>query len=269
MKEIDENDTIKINIDNTEKENNKNDNENKHLLSDENIYKQNEYYKDLKSTNNNNTNNNNNNKLTDHSHNHNHSFDLNLSRYKSKKIFGIAFYHIGKVYVFGFKNEEPMFCIDEKWYFHLLIYLIEIVLLFAGNYYVFNYLELWKRIIYNILIFTFFISYSLLILINPGIVLKCKKECDKCDINARFCEKCNICYLPEDKISHCKFCDICVKDVDHHCDVVRRCITTKNFNYFISMIVNFVLLYAFALVNIIYYFIDSYRKLRKKKLIIN
>ena len=72
-------------------------------------------------------------------------------------------------------------------------------------------------------------------------------------------------FLPEDKISHCKFCDICVKDVDHHCDVVRRCITTKNFNYFISMIVNFVLLYAFALVNIIYYCIDYYRKLRKKK----
>jgi hypothetical protein len=259
--ENNENNTININIDKSEKEKNKNDDENKQLLSEHNIYNQNEYYEDLKQNNNNPTNNNNDIK----EYNLKYSFDFDLSRYKSTKIFGIPFYHIGKIYVFGFfnKNSETIFCIDKTWYFHLLIYFIELILLFAGNYYVFNHLEMWKRIIYNILILTFFISYSLLILINPGIVTKSQKGCE--NNNVVVCKRCNICYLPEDKISHCIFCDICVKNLDHHCDVVRRCITEKNYNYFLSMIVNFVLLYAFAFVNITYYCIDYYKKITNKK----
>ena len=170
MAENIENDSIKLNINNLEaeeKNKNNNENENKHLLSNPDRYRQNEYYKDLyKNNNNNNT-----------FEQKDSSYHLDLSRYKSTKVFGITFYHVGNIYVFGFYKDslDPLFCIDNMWYFHLIIYFIIIVLAFVGNIYLFGKLELWRQIIYNILLFSFFIAYSILILLNPGIIIKSQK----------------------------------------------------------------------------------------------
>ena len=186
---------------------------------------------------------------------------LNLSRYKSIKKFGITFYHIGNIYAFGFINEnsEPSFCIDNSWYFQSFIYLVQIILVIIGNI-LFRKLELWKQIIYNLLLFIFFLIYTALITLNPGIVIQNKKGYK----HTGHCRICNIYFLPEENVCHCYDCNICVKRFDHHCSVVRKCITKKNFILFISMIVMFVLLYVYSLVNIIYYFVDYYKKIKKK-----
>ena len=185
-----------------------------------------------------------------------------LSRYKSSKIFGITFYHIGNTYVFGFINNslEPLFCIDKSWYFHLGILFIEIILAFTGNYYLFNKLEAWKQITYNILLFLFFKIYGALILLNPGIIIISQKGAR----HTGYCKRCNIFFIPENNLYHCYECDVCIKKIDHHCSVVRKCITSKNFFLFILMIINFVLLYVFTLVNLIYFCIDYYNKKKRK-----
>ena len=187
---------------------------------------------------------------------------LNLSRYKSKKLFGITFYRIGNIYAFGFINEslDPLFCIDYMWYFHLMIYFVLIILLFAGNYFLFRKLELWKQIIYNVLLFIFFLVYSALTFLNPGIVIRNQKGYK----HIGYCRICNIYFLPEENVSHCYECNICVKRLDHHCSVVRKCITKKNMILFILMIVCFVLLYVYSLVHIIYFFVDYYKRIKKK-----
>ena len=187
---------------------------------------------------------------------------LNLSRYKSIKKFGITFYHIGNIYAFGFINEnsEPLFCIDNSWYFQSFIYLVQIILVIIGNI-LFRKLELWKQIIYNLLLFIFFLIYTALITLNPGIVIQNQKGYK----HTGHCRICNIYFLPEENVCHCYDCNICVKRFDHHCSVVRKCITKKNFILFISMIVMFVLLYVYSLVNVIYYFIDYYKKIKKNK----
>ena len=254
MAENIENDSIKLNINNLEaeeKNKNNNENENKHLLSNPDRYRQNEYYKDLyKNNNNNNT-----------FEQKDSSYHLDLSRYKSTKVFGITFYHVGNIYVFGFYKDslDPLFCIDNMWYFHLIIYFIIIVLAFVGNIYLFGKLELWRQIIYNILLFSFFIAYSILILLNPGIIIKSQKGYKQIG----YCKKCNIYFLPEENTYHCLLCDVCVREIDHHCSVVRKCITKKNFIYFIAMIVNFVLLYVYVITNLILYLVDYHKKIKK------
>ena len=187
---------------------------------------------------------------------------LNLSRYKSKKLFGITFYNIGNIYVFGFINNssEPLFCIDKMWYLHLLIFLIEIIFVFVGNHYLFNKLEYWKQLAFNILSFAFFIIYSALILLNPGIVITSQKGY----MHTGYCKRCNIFFLPENQVYHCYDCEICVKKIDHHCSFLRKCITKKNFFIFVLMLVIFILLYLHVLLNLIFFVIDIYKRKKKK-----
>lgn len=37
----------------------------------------------------------------------------------------------------------------------------------------------------------------------------------------RFCRKCHIIRLPG--VNHCSFCEVCIKDYDHHCGIVGKC----------------------------------------------
>jgi hypothetical protein len=240
-----------LNSDDLESQNNKINDENQRLFKRERQI-QNEYFNDLI-----NNSNNNNNSMEKN----NISSKLELSRYKSKKLFGINFYYIGNVIVFGFVNDnsDPLFCIDSMWYFHLIIYIILIILLFVGNHYLFSKLELWKQIIYNVLLFLFFICYSVIALLNPGIIIRSEKG----HKHIGYCKKCNLFFLPEENIYHCFDCNVCVKQLDHHCSVVRKCITKKNFVYFILMIVSFVLVYVYSLINLIFFLIDYYQKIKK------
>ena len=237
-----------LDSDDLEKQNSKINDENQRLFIKERQI-QNEYFNDL-------CQNSNNNNMMEQ----NHNCELDLSRYKSTKKFGITFYRIGNVYVFGFikKDADPLFCIDSKWYFHSILYIITIIIIIVGNRYLFSKVELWKQIIYNLLIFALFLSYTVLIILNPGYVIRSKKGYK----HIGYCRKCNIFFLPEENVYHCFDCNICVKQLDHHCSVVRKCITKKNCIYFVSVIVFFVLLYVYSLVNIIIYFIDYYKKIK-------
>lgn len=189
------------------------------------------------------------------------NFQQNLSRYKKIKKFGITFYHIGRIYAFGFfkNSEEPIFCIEERFYFHSIIYSIITAVLYFGNYYLFSKLEQWKQIIFNLLLLLFFLIYTGLISLNPGLVLKNQKGAR----HSGYCKRCNIYFLPEDIVCHCYDCGVCVKKYDHHCGIVRKCITKKNIFLFISMIVSFLIIYIYSLVNLILYLIEYYNKKKK------
>ena len=185
-----------------------------------------------------------------------------LSKYKSTKLLGINFYHVGNTYVFGFINgfSHPLFCIDNMWYLHFIIYFIEIIIYYIGNYYFYSKLEHWKQFTFNILLITFFIFYSILILINPGIILKSTKDYK----HTGFCPKCNLYFIPLENINHCPYCNICVKKLDHHCHAIRKCITKNNMILFILMVANFILLYLFSLINFIIFIFNYYYYKNKK-----
>ena len=183
---------------------------------------------------------------------------LDLSSYKSFKILGLNIYSIGNTYAFGFFNffSEPLFCIDNMWYLHFIIYLIEVIVYYLGNYILFYKIEKWKQTTFYILLITLFVSYTLLVLINQGIIIKTKKGYK----HKGFCSKCNIYYIPEEDIYHCANCNICVKKYDHHCHIIRKCITKRNIILFFLMVGNFLLIYFFFLINFIIYIYYYFKK---------
>ena len=193
------------------------------------------------------------------------SYIFDHTKFKHSRLFGINFYHIGNLYVFGFmgKNSEPLFCIDKHWYFHLIIYSIEYLIYFFGNKYLYSNVEPWKQISFNILLIIFFLIYTALIILNPGIIIKSEKADDK-NMDTIYCRKCQIQFIMDRETQHCYDCDICIKKLDHHCSVVRKCITRKNFWLFIGMIVGFVLIYVFSLINLVIYLLGNYKRLKNK-----
>ena len=201
------------------------------------------------------------------SHNNKYiSYVFDHTRFKKSRLFGINFYHIGNLYVFGFmgNNSDPLFCIDKQWYFHLIIYSIEYLIYYFGNKYLYSNIEPWKQITFNVTLITFFLDYTALIILNPGIIIKNEKIDDN-HKELIYCRKCKIHVLMEKNTEHCVDCDVCVKKLDHHCSVVKRCITNRNFLLFVGMVVLFILIYIFSLVNLILYLVGSYKHLKNKK----
>ena len=221
--------------------------ENKELLPSKKLNSKKDYSNNLNEINNN----------KDVIYLNNDSNISDLSKFKSSKLFGITFYYIGNLYAFNIFNNysEPSFCVDTLINYNIIVYFIDFFLALLGNYYTYGKVKKWKQIIFNILLIITFIIYNILILLNPGIVIYSKKV----DQHSLYCSICNIYYLPEDNIEHCSECNVCVKDIDHHCPVLRKCITKKNFILFVLLIVSIVILYSFCLVNLIL-FIKEYNK---------
>ena len=169
----------------------------------------------------------------------------------------ITFYYIGNLYAFNIfnNNSEPSFCVDNLIIYNIIVYFIDLVFVLLGNYYAYGHVKKWKQIIFNILLIIAFIFYNILIILNPGIVIYSKKV----DQHSIYCSVCNIYYSPKDNIKHCSECNVCVKDIDHHCPVLRKCVTKKNFIFFILMIVSIVTFYIFGLINLIF-LIKEYNK---------
>lgn len=221
-------------------DNTKENYENKELLPLKNGNPKNDYFNNLNEVNNN----------KDAIYLNDYSINSDLSKFKSTKLFGITFYSIGNLYAFNIFNNspEPSFCIDITIKYNLIVYFIDFFLIILGNYYTYGRIKKWKQVIFNILLLITFIIYNYVIILNPGIVIYSKKA----DKHSKYCSTCNIYYLPEDNIEHCPECNVCVKDVDHHCPVLRKCITKKIFIYFFLLIISIVTLYLFCLINLIF-----------------
>ena len=77
---------------------------------------------------------------------------------------------------------------------------------------------------------THIISFSITFLINPGIPKRdyYRKKFEK-EYKGDFsklisCDKCNITIPKSLNIGHCIYCNICIKNYDHHCPWIGKCI---------------------------------------------
>ena len=91
----------------------------------------------------------------------------------------------------------------------------------------------------------FAITYTLLLLLNPGIPTN-KKNLDVSMLQKHYhqCKECNsISFKQEGKMTlHCQNCNICVEHFDHHCAFATKCIGRGNkkiFKFWIYSIISF------------------------------
>ena len=79
------------------------------------------------------------------------------------------------------------------------------------------------------LYFIFFFSYGMTALLNPGY----PKQDDETLYNKNkkktgYCTICKIWLDLDKKIKHCRFCNICIERMDHHCPWTGKCIGKGN-----------------------------------------
>lgn len=63
-------------------------------------------------------------------------------------------------------------------------------------------------------------------------------------VECKVCKTCHILRPP--RSSHCKFCDVCVEEFDHHCGVLGSCVAKRTFRFFggFFIITTFLALYV-------------------------
>ena len=114
-----------------------------------------------------------------------------------------------------------------------------------------NYLLL--SIIFIVSFIIFLISYIYTIIINPGIpekqysieYFKNKKIDDK-----NYWQKCSKCFIlipKKFKVVHCRTCQVCIREQDHHCPWTGKCIGKYNIKCFF-IFGNFLMLYLTMLI---------------------
>ena len=145
---------------------------------------------------------------------------------------------VGKtLFIFSDKNGNPIFIIGPDWGMYICfngtITLI-MISIFLFIYPKFNYL---MKILGIISFLFFFLSYTLVFLINPGYP---KNELGKFTGLPRkkyyFCDFCHFWIKKDSYATHCYDCDICIEGYDHHCPWTGHCIGKKNLSLFYAFL---------------------------------
>ena len=183
-------------------------------------------------------------------------YSLYYPEYKLIKICGFLFCKIGNIIAFNFdknNNFTPKLSIGPHWYMTLILNLIIIslgstlyVLIIKNMYFLFS-------IGFIILFFIAIIMVDRAALIHPGIAMNKISDYN----NYSFCNICKIYYNPDEKVGHCSLCKVCIKNLDHHCVWVGKCVGKNNLKSFYEMIVAFAIFYLYIIICVI---IFAFRK---------
>jgi palmitoyltransferase ZDHHC9/14/18/palmitoyltransferase len=178
-----------------------------------------------------------------------------LNYYQPYKRFGILFCKIGNTIAFGFDgNFNPKFIIGPHWPLFILMNLILIILTIFLMKTFFNYFGTTiHKIIFIILIIITIIIYYITFSINPGIVLNKQRDME----NQSYCDKCQVYFNPNNKVSHCNLCGVCVEGIDHHCVWVGKCVGKKNIKTFYGLLISVGSIYTLLIITVFQIFFSE------------
>ena len=229
---------------------------------------------ELKTINNNNNNENNIINITDNNNN-NINIENNINEienelknsYKYFSKFGITFFKIGNNICWKFDEYyNPKYVIGPHWYTFILLNII--IIFFVVIMYKLilkNYTNFLYQLIFFLLVILIFYFYFKNFVSNPGILFKLNNNIIEDDNNNNnnnnneinsYCSICQIHYNNNKKTYHCKYCNVCIEGLDHHCIWIGKCVGKKNMFYFQLFITNVILVYVYIIFIVIYEFIN-------------
>ena len=177
-------------------------------------------------------------------------YSLNYPEFKLYKICGILFCKMGNIITFNFdKNNNfiPKLSIGPHWYFTLTLNFLITSLVFTLYNFIIKKLHILFHLAFIILYFLVIFFLNRTALINPGIEINKIQD----DIHYKFCQFCKIYYNPDEKVYHCRLCNVCIKRLDHHCVWIGKCVGKFNICSFYEMIIVVAILYLYIIICVI------------------
>ena len=178
----------------------------------------------------------------------------------------------GNLFVYLFIRNQPLLAIGTKKLFLVIIYQFFLHLSFIFIHLniihlVFSYMKYLLTIFYLMN----FLNHMYIFLFNPGIpnqenfsknMLKTIKKND--EKYFQVCEICNIIVDCSDGVSHCNECNICMKQMDHHCYWTGKCIAKNNYFTFQMFTFTTLLYYIWYAIVFVVWAIIRISKVKKK-----
>ncbi|KAH8070089.1 DHHC palmitoyltransferase [Aureococcus anophagefferens] len=93
-------------------------------------------------------------------------------------------------------------------------------------------------------------AFSLTACSDPGIVYR---ELGSDDVARRFCSRCD--FERPIEARHCYDCDLCVRDLDHHCPWTGKCIGAKTIRNFYAFLVCLLVHLVYVVVMTVSFFV--------------
>lgn len=185
----------------------------------------------------------------------------------NRKIPNYFYMKIGNTFTFlGDKDGSPLIVIGPHWPMFLCFNSFICIGYICFFYFFWNNMSLFIKFFGIIILLTFFISYTITFLMNPGI--------PKYDENAilgqprekyTFCNLCKIWVNNENKTSHCFDCNVCVEGYDHHCPWTGKCIGKKNLKYFYIFLMSILFVFCFFAIALTLAQNDLFEKRKAKR----
>jgi hypothetical protein len=157
---------------------------------------------------------------------------------------------------FGDSNGYPLIIIGPHWYLFLSVIFYFTLGYIAIHIFFGNYISFFMKIITFIIYLLFLSSFLYTGLINPGYPNNDINNIDFIEGKPKKCfYYCTICKLwvnEKKKVRHCKYCNICVEGMDHHCPWTGKCIGARNiisFYIFVFSIFLLIVDFSFIIIN--------------------
>lgn len=185
----------------------------------------------------------------------------------NRKLSEYFYRRIGNTFTFfGDKDGSPLIVIGPHWPMYICFCSLVCIGYIIFFYYFWKNMNIFIKFSGIVILLTFFISYTLTFLLNPGI--------PKYDENSiigqprekyRFCDQCKIWINMDKNTAHCFDCNVCVEGYDHHCPWTGKCIGKNNLIYFYTFLVSILFIFSFFVLAMSQAQSDMFKKAKSKR----
>lgn len=156
-----------------------------------------------------------------------------------------TFSKLGNCYCI-FYNNSPFILIGPHWTFNVCALTLILIIISAYLTYLVPKMEYYSSITGTLILFTSLISYITVSLANPGVILPdSNTDVYPYLLADTVCPTCKV--FINKSIRHCEDCNLCFKQLDHHCIFMGKCIASRNLLSFYTFLTSVFAFFVFSM----------------------